>query len=77
MLQRWHASQESGYLLILCSCTISVFNVDDCFFLFDSHSQGQDGLPAPDGKAVMMKFDSVSDVSKHIHRLYHGNMHTV
>ena len=65
----------AGYLLISCSYTISVFNVDDCFFLFDSHSRGQDGLPAPDGTAVLMKFDSVPDVSKHIRRLYRGNMH--
>ena len=65
----------NGLLLTSCGYTVSVMSVSNTFLLHDSHSRDQGGLSHPDGTAVLMKFDNVSDLTKHVQRLYRGSLH--
>jgi hypothetical protein len=43
-----------------------IMKVDDSYFIFDSHKRGLDGLSHPDGKAVLIQFETINDIVVYI-----------
>ncbi len=41
--------------------TALIKGLDSTFYLFDSHARNNNGMPDPNGTAVVMKFDNLSE----------------
>ena len=54
-------------ILILGSyMTALIKDLDSSFYLFDAHARNGNGMPDPNGTAVVMKYSSLSEVEEHI-----------
>ena len=60
----------SGLLLILKGICISVIVQQRHYFIFDSHSRNELGLPCPDGYSVSIKFSRRKLLEEHIVKTY-------
>ena len=67
----YSAFQTSSYLLFMIGSVCSaLFRKDDEYYIFDSHSHGQDGLSAPDGKSLLASFSCLEDLVTFMYALY-------
>lgn len=46
--------------------TIALKKVNNSFIVFDSHSRNDTGMCAPEGRAVVLQFDSLYELSKYV-----------
>ena len=53
------------------SSTIALLISDTSLFVFDSHSRDENGMPCPNGTAVLMKFENVHNTVSYICQLAH------
>jgi len=62
-----------GFLLIFSDVVLAItYNNDtqNSYFLFDSHSRSQQGLPVPDGTSVLMKFSRLCEIENYLKQVY-------
>ncbi|KAK7095599.1 hypothetical protein V1264_004989 [Littorina saxatilis] len=51
-------------ILVLKETSVMIHKSTDSFWLFDSHSRNQNGMPSANGKGVLMKFQDLDDLLK-------------
>ena len=56
-------------IVILHGYTMSITHSQDCFYMFDSHARNTEGMPAPNGNAVVVKCDNITDLEDYLFRL--------
>ena len=52
--------------IILEGYIIALINTVDCIYVFDSHARNNFGMPDPNGTAVVMKCDDVSQLEQYL-----------
>ena len=57
-----------------CGFSIIIIWKDQDFFIFDSHSRNTTGFHDPNGKAVLLKFSTLSSVNNYIKTFYENNI---
>ena len=62
----------NGFLIFINGFTIAVIYGRglNSYFLFDSHSRNQQGLPVPEGKSILIKFSRVQDIENYLRETY-------
>ena len=57
-----------------CGFSIAIIWNDQGFFIFDSHSHNTTGFHVRNGKAVLLKFSTISSVNNYIKVFYENNI---
>jgi hypothetical protein len=61
--------KNSCAILILECYVMALIKQMNIFFLFDSHARDSNGMPDPNGTAVVMKFNDILDLEQHFYFL--------
>jgi hypothetical protein len=61
--------KNSCAILILEGYMMALIKQMNTFFLFDSHARDSNGMPDPNGTAVVMKFNDILDLEQHFYFL--------
>ena len=69
-LQLLISSECNGPIFIITDIAIAITFHAGFYYICDSHSRYSNGLPAPDGLSILMKFRSISQVEKYIRHVY-------
>ena len=48
----------------------AIFEINDEYYFFDSHSHGSDGLSCPDGQSVLVSFHCLEDLVAFMYAVY-------
>jgi hypothetical protein len=56
-------------ILILEGYMMALIKQNNVFYLFDSHARDLNGMPNPNGTAIVMKFTSILDMEQHLSSL--------
>ena len=70
-------SNYSCTILILEGYMMALINQTDFFYLFDSHARDSNGMPDPNGTAVVMKFANILELEQYLYSLsmsLHANL---
>ena len=62
MIQR----QDLNILMIIGGVTLVLFKRNNDFYMFDSHSRDEQGLPVPEGMSCLIKFPDIFELEKYI-----------
>ena len=61
MIQR----QDLNILMIIGGVTLVLFKRNNDFYIFDSHSRDEQGLPVPEGMSCLIKFPDIFELEKY------------
>ena len=65
-----HANDSNAVIIFIAGYAFSLMWAGKCFFIFDSHSHNDQGIYAPDGISVSIKFSSLLQVHKYLIEKY-------
>lgn len=60
----------NGIIMIIAGYSFSMIWSNSSIHLFDSHAKDQNGFPSPEGKSVLLKFQTIRDVQSYLMQLY-------
>ena len=66
------SNHKKGTLLIISSYVLGIIWGRNCFYLFDSHSKDGEGNISQNGTAVLLKFDTFSNLEECIKQIYYN-----
>ena len=66
------STHRKGALLIISSYVLGIIWGRNCFYLFDSHSKDGEGNISQNGTAVLLKFDTFSNLEECIKQIYYN-----
>ena len=66
------SNHRKGALLIISSYVLGIIWGRNCFYLFDSHSKDGEGNISQNGTAVLLKFDTFSNLEECIKQIYYN-----
>ena len=65
-LMNTFAHDNYSILILEGYMTALMKGLDSCFYLFDPHARNTNGMPDPNGTAVVLKFDSLCELENHL-----------
>ena len=66
------SNHGKGALLIISGYVLGIIWGRNCFYLFDSHSKDGEGNVSQNGTAVLLKFDTFSNLEEYIKQIYYS-----
>ena len=60
---------SNNYAILILGYVMALVKQNNVFYLFDSHARDLNGMPNPNGTAVVMKFTSIVDMEQHLSSL--------
>ena len=58
--------QDLNILMIIGGVTLALFKRNNDFYIFDSHSRDEQGLPVPEGMSCLIEFPDIFELEKYI-----------